>query len=420
MDKSKERNPWIVFFGIIFTGVVFAADMFKAPPLMGLLAQLPGASSALVPWFMSAVSIIGIFLAFPAGGIMMKTGPKLLGTFSICVTMLGSIVGTFSVNAVMLIATRFVEGVGVGLIGVAAPAILAACFPPEKRGLPMSIWSCWVTIGILIIFNIPALLVDFSNADSWKNIWILIDVLFAAALIIWIVLVKVPAAPPEPEMEAGGPAPSIKDVFKSIPAWCLALLFFLFGIGFGALTTFGTTFMTAPRFDFDPNYANFLIGTPLMVVMLAAGVIIGILLNVLKQHRSMIMLIATIMNAIMFYFIFTFTQDMALAFMIVGGLVFQLMPAIIFTVAPEAAPSPQTVGLTMGLIITFQNIGGMGPGVMGSIIALPDNPLYVGAAGPIPQYDWGLGTIFMIVFGVLAVLAAIVYFISTKKKKVAA
>ena len=45
------------------------------------------------------------------------------------------------------------EGVGGGLIAVAAPAAISAWFVPWERGLPMGIWTTWVPIGNVLMFN---------------------------------------------------------------------------------------------------------------------------------------------------------------------------------------------------------------------------------------------------------------------------
>jgi len=97
---------------------------------------------------------------------------------------------------------------------------------------------------------------------------------------------------------------------------------------------------------------------------------------------------------------------------LVGGFIFQMLPATIFTVGPEAAPSPPTIGLTMGLIILGQNTGGLGPGILSSIMARPGDPEFA-AAG---YFDWHVGTIILVVLGVVATVMSVVYYFAKKKQ----
>jgi MFS family permease len=332
-------------------------------------------------------------------------------------------------SAIMLLITRLIEGIGFGLIGVIAPAIIAACFPPEKRGLPMSIWSCWVPIGILFIFNSANLFIPAGDpgaftpevmASAWKGVWWLINGLLAGVLALFILVIKVPETPPHPQGEAGGAPPSFIDVLKSVPAWCLAIIFLIFAMGVGALTTFAPTYIQSVpthlvngvEVGFTPQEANMYSGLFLTIGMITGGIVMGIALNALAKYRSIILIVGAALTAVAFYFIFEFTGSMILGFMLVGGFIFQMLPATIFTVGPEAAPSPPTIGLTMGLIILGQNTGGLGPGILSSIMARPGDPEFA-AAG---YFDWHVGTIILVVLGVVATVMSVVYYFAKKKQ----
>jgi len=420
MENTKQRNPWLVFIFVMIACIAVAADLFKVPPVMMPLMISLGATEAVAPWFMTISSVIGIVLALPAGGIMMKTGSKLLALIGIGFALLGSLIGTFSPNYIMLLVTRFIEGVGMGLMSVAAPSIISALFPPEKRGLPMSIWSCWVTIGILMIFNIanvflpagvplPMLSQDQAHF-AWTSVWWFMSAFLAVGGVLFALFVKVPAMQEEHPAADGGPKPSLGTVLKSIPTWCLAILFMLFATGFGMVTTFYPTYLPA-ALGMDPQYANFLTGTVMMVTMLVAGVIIGVLLNVLAKHRTILLVVICVLSAVGYVLVLSLTENFVLPFMFIGGLIFQLMPAAVFTVAPETAPSPATIGLTMGIVVIGQNIGGVGPGIVGSIIARTGNDAFANVG----FYDWNLGRIILIVFAVITVLVGLVYWWSRNK-----
>jgi MFS family permease len=56
----------------------------------------------------------------------------------------------------MLMVARMIEGIGIGLIGVAAPTCVSVWFPPKQRGLALGLWATWVPLGCVLMFNIAA------------------------------------------------------------------------------------------------------------------------------------------------------------------------------------------------------------------------------------------------------------------------
>jgi MFS family permease len=88
-----------------------------------------------------------LILALPAGIILQKLGPKVAGLIAVGCLMIGSAWGALANGAGLLLASRVLEGVGMGLIAVVAPASIAMWFPREKQGTPMGIWATWVPVG---------------------------------------------------------------------------------------------------------------------------------------------------------------------------------------------------------------------------------------------------------------------------------
>src|SRR5690606_21232291 len=95
-------------------------------------------------------------------------GPKLTGLLSLGSIAAGAVVGALSGSVEMLLASRLIEGFGMGLMGVMAPATIAMWFPRERQGGPMGIWSTWVPVGMLLVYNLaPAL----TAALGWRSVW---------------------------------------------------------------------------------------------------------------------------------------------------------------------------------------------------------------------------------------------------------
>ena len=107
---------------------------------------------------MSIMAAIGLILAIPASIVLQRLGPKTTILVALGFLACGSLFGALAANFAWLFGSRILEGVGSGLMGVAAPATISMWFPPEQRGAPMGIWATWVPIGTVMVYNLaPAL-----------------------------------------------------------------------------------------------------------------------------------------------------------------------------------------------------------------------------------------------------------------------
>ena len=67
---------------------------------------------------MSAIAVIGVVLAFPAAFIARRMGLKNVILLSVACLGVGSALGGATADLNVLMASRLLEGVGIGLIGV--------------------------------------------------------------------------------------------------------------------------------------------------------------------------------------------------------------------------------------------------------------------------------------------------------------
>ena len=94
------------------------------------------------------------------------------------------------------------EGIGMGLLGVVAPASIAMWFPQEKQGAPMGIWATWVPTGSLAMYILaPAL----GTSAGWQAVW---WVGAGFTLVVMLAYGLLMRAPKSVEALAGRPARS--------------------------------------------------------------------------------------------------------------------------------------------------------------------------------------------------------------------
>jgi MFS family permease len=152
------RSPWFVLIIVLLASMAAPLNQFKVPPVMPLLMGAFGASAAQAGLLMSLFAITGLLLAIPAGFIFQKLGYRMTGTIAILSLVIGAGWGALSRGFDIMLATRFIEGVGMSLMSVVAPAVIAMWFSPESRGKAMGVWAVWVPLGSTIMFLLaPAL-----------------------------------------------------------------------------------------------------------------------------------------------------------------------------------------------------------------------------------------------------------------------
>lgn len=395
-----KNKAWLVTIIVFFAGVTFSAGNYKVPPTMVMVLKEMNTSIVMGGGLVSMGILAGIILALPAGGIMMKTGPKKLGLFSLLCALIGNVVGGLAPNFTILMLGRLIEGIGFGLIGVVAPAIIAVLFPPEKRGLPMSIWSTWIAVGLLLIFNTTNVLMP---AFGWRGNWWFVAILSAGLLVAFAWGVQIPETGAGEREKAEEELVLLVEGFKSPPSWLLGIIFTVFSFGVASLTTFVPTFFVE-ELKIDVATAN----TYVSVVtfgMIGGGIVMGFVLNKVKK-RSILLLACTIITAIFMCLTFKVTSpDLVMPFMLATGLVYSMLPAVIFTIAPEAATSPATIGITMGIVILGQNIGGF--------VA----PILIGAVVEGNGGVWDAATLPLVVVGIVSFVAALLYAMAMNRKQ---
>jgi len=129
---------------------------------------------------------IGIFL-LPAGRFADIHGRKrifLSGTSILCVSTL--ILG-MAKSIEIFIFLRFIQGLGAAMIFSTSIAILAAVFPPERRGRAMGIIVSMVYLGMAAGPSISGFVIEYL---SWRWVFFLLFGLMATALILAVTKLK--------------------------------------------------------------------------------------------------------------------------------------------------------------------------------------------------------------------------------------
>jgi predicted MFS family arabinose efflux permease len=358
---------WVILVVVFIASIAAPLAQFKVSPVMPLLLKAYNLNMTSAGALMSVFAITGFILALPAGLILHKLGLKVTGLIAMGCLVVGSAWGAVSTTSVSLMSSRFVEGVGMGLIAVTAPAAIAMWFPAEKRGLPMGIWNTWMPVGALLAFGvIPSLATRFGFQSAW---WFSGAIGLLAFLLVGLFM-RMPAAMTA-RPEDGGPPPgeeelSMRKALSNRSIWLLAGCGCIFGIGAMIIPTFYVTFLSQLR-GYTIQKASFYL-TLTQIVALFAAPLVGVLLDRIGSRKALIIW-PFIMLAILFVFPFNITGVLIPLWLIVYTLCSSAIPTAMFTAAPEIMGKPQLAGLGMGAVSMGQNFGMfVGPMLFGALV----------------------------------------------------
>jgi MFS family permease len=386
---NSQRKAWAVMLAAYLAGIAIALNQSKVPPVMQVLLRDLHMDMATGGWLMSAFAVAGIALGIPAAFVLAKLGPKIAGLIAIGCTLLGSIVGALAIGPAVLLGGRAIEGVGLGLIAVIAPAVISMWFPPEKRGTPMGVWASWVPVGSFIIFNLASPLV---RGFGWQGVW-WFGTLFA--LIAFVIYAVVVSAPPAIEAAHDRPRESSRLFGKMLlnPAsWILALVFGTFNFAFMGFATWGPSYYIE-ELGLSLETASFYASLGSLAVI-TSTIIAGRVLDRVK-NRHMVMTISLAISGVLLFWCFQLGSANAIVpYTLLLSFVAGFVPTTTFTLAPETMPDPRFVGLALGIVSVGQNVGMFfGPPIVGNLIA---------------GGNWAAGVIPLVIAAAIGVVASIV------------
>jgi MFS family permease len=380
-QPAAPKTPayaWVVLFALYMATLSATLNLFKLPPVMTLIQTAFNVDNVRTGDLMSIFSIMGFILAIPAGYILKRFGIKMTGLIAVGAVTIGSASGALSKTSFeMLYVGRFIEGVGMGLIMVAAPFAISVWFPPHNRALPTGIWASSVGIG-----NIATLLIAPSLAVSyqWPSVWWAGAGFSALAFILFASLFRLPKQ--EEMYAAPAPAPATQEKPPSLAKGLANRSFWMISISFGcynlvvmAMCTFLPVFLEVVRGYSKTYEKGVLMNAGFVTALIMAASIFsgpggGSISDRLGKRKIMV-LIPYILTALTFLFPFTISLPMIPVYMIVFGIVGGPIAPILLAAVPEVAPKPQLIGIGMSVAAVGQNIGMyIGPSLFPRIMAV--------------------------------------------------
>ncbi|HLB56260.1 MAG TPA: sugar porter family MFS transporter [Coxiellaceae bacterium] len=186
--KNVQRypiNPFVIFIasiaaigGILFgfdTGVISGAILF----IKNQFHLTPFTNGVVV-----SASLVGaIFGAALSGKAADRFGRKRLLMVAALIFIVGTLSSAYSISEMMLIISRIILGLGIGVASFTAPLYISEISPAQLRGALVSLYQLAVTIGIFVSYFVDEY---FSKSGNWGGMFV-VGVIPAALLFFGLI-----------------------------------------------------------------------------------------------------------------------------------------------------------------------------------------------------------------------------------------
>lgn len=189
---TATGGAWVLAATVAASSMAFI-DMSVVNVALPVLQRAIGASFAEAQWVIEAYTLLLSALTLLGGTMGDIHGRRRVFALGILVFALASLGCGLAGSPAALIMARALQGIGGALMVPGSLALLAASFPPERRGRAVGIWSA--STGVMVALA-PALGGWLVAAFSWR--WVFLINLPLAALALAIALLRIP------ESRAGG------------------------------------------------------------------------------------------------------------------------------------------------------------------------------------------------------------------------
>jgi EmrB/QacA subfamily drug resistance transporter len=188
--RPVTGNPWHALWALMVGFFMILVDATIVAVANPVLMEKLGADYDAVIWVTSAYLLAYAVPLLVAGRLGDRYGPKNIYLLGLAVFTAASLWCGLAGSIDTLIAARVVQGIGAALLTPQTLSTITRIFPPERRGVAMSVWGATAGVATLVGPLAGGVLVDHLG---WQWIFFVnVPVgLVGLALAVW----RVPALP---------------------------------------------------------------------------------------------------------------------------------------------------------------------------------------------------------------------------------
>ncbi|MEH7237677.1 MFS transporter [Bacillus sp. JJ1562] len=361
MQKSNWGILWVAFIA----GVVATFVQFSIPPVLPLIQSTYNVSYTGSASLMSLFALMTLLSAVFGGFIVQRFGVRIIGLLGLGILFGGVVCILFADSFAFILFSRLLQGLGFGLVSVAAPSAIGQFITPKMMSIAMGIWSTWIPLGSFIMFLLaPVIVTSFPIHVYWISILV---ILFLSLFLYgkFIPGLRIERMLTSKEEVPRLPKEAIKEELKNRHVWTAATAFAGFTFMLFSFNTWISTYLVETSSMSLIDAA--IIPSIIAIIMVASNLYAGFLLKKFNHHLILFFLPPLLMallwpmfllNSIEWYYINA----------VILGLVGGFLPTIVFASAPLLATRKETIGIAMSIVIIGENTGILiGPEIFGFV-----------------------------------------------------
>src|ERR1700761_6780243 len=190
LDRLPLSSFHYRIFGLVGAGMFFDGyDLYVAGGVLASTIQTKFSTPPEVPLFIS-VTFVGMTLgALITGFVGDRMGRRFTYQINLLIFGLASLAAAFAPNMTVLIACRFVQGLGLGAEIVVGYSTLTEFVPPRTRGRWLSMMAFIVVAGFPMTSLLGYLIIP---TFGWRPMFVIAGI---GSLIVWYLRKNLPESP---------------------------------------------------------------------------------------------------------------------------------------------------------------------------------------------------------------------------------
>ena len=222
MSQDPSTVPRSAAWLVVAAGGVAALQVGKLPPALPALQAELGLTLVQSGFLLSMVQLAGLTLAVFMGLLADGMGLKRSMVRGLLLLALASAVGGLASSVPVLLLCRALEGLGLLLVALPAPALIRRLVPPQQLAGMLGVWGAYMPTGTALALLAGPL---FIPAWGWSAWWWLFA-LVSAGMAVWIVR----AVPADPAVktaagQGNGVGVRLRRTLGARGPWLVALTF---------------------------------------------------------------------------------------------------------------------------------------------------------------------------------------------------
>jgi MFS family permease len=154
-DRRLEARPvttsWLTVLLAISAGMLAAFQVGKVHIALSSVRQSFSLGLISASWILSALNIVGLFVAIPTGTLGDQFGNKRIVIAGLLFIAVASALGGLAPSLSWLLLSRLIEGIGFVMVVVAAPTMIVEAATSENLRLALAGWSAYMPGGVALI-----------------------------------------------------------------------------------------------------------------------------------------------------------------------------------------------------------------------------------------------------------------------------